>query len=413
MGMLQQHAELVTGQKCKLSEPFSAGQYSVCFELVAEDDSLIIARVRLPRHPTVSSNVTEEDEQYQIQCELATMRYVAQKIPQLKVPSIYAYEGPESQRALDVGAPYMLIQGFYGNSLNDLVYGETAQGVRTGFYCLSGAEQEHIITQWTAVQAMLATLTGPQIGSICDITESGEPVIGRIASAAMENIFPQGPFQNAAHYFTAAGMGALRRAAEYDDTPRDQPDLYSLGAIVFLDIVRHTPLFKSDGPYPLCHMDMHMGNILVDDDLNFMAIIDWEFAQTLPWQAISYPRPFPLWSSDESIEKVLKDPEHPAHKSVKRHDDARKLYSKKFDEAAAKYADRPPPDGSYANLLNGAASRIYAAFTEIGSDPEQDQHHIDEMLRLAFGLEDGTNWYINNLDNRWDEDNSFLLAYVK
>ncbi|KAH6994526.1 hypothetical protein EDB82DRAFT_556788 [Fusarium venenatum] len=367
MGMLQQHAELVTGQKCTLSEPFSAGQYSVCFELVAEDDSLIIARVRLPRHPTASSNVAEEDEQYQIQCELATMRFVAQGLPQLKVPSIYAYEGPGSQRALDVGAPYMLIQGFYGNSLNDLVYGETAEG---------------------------------------------EPVIGRISSAAMDNIFPQGPFQNAAHYFTAAGMGTLRRASEYDDT-QEQPDLYNLGATIFLDIVRYTPLFESHGPYPLCHMDLHMGNILVDDDLNFMAIIDWEFAQTVPWQVNSYPGPFPLWSSDESIEKTLNDPDHVAHKNVKRHDAARKLYSRKFDEAAAKYADGPYPDGSYTELLGGAASRIYAAFMELGSDPEQDQHHIDEMLRLAFGLNDGTNWYIQNLDNRWNEDNSFLLAYIK
>ncbi|GKU11974.1 unnamed protein product, partial [Fusarium langsethiae] len=31
-------------------------------------------------------------------------------------------------------------------------------------------------------------------------------------------------------------------------------------------------------------MDLGTQNVLVDDDLNFLAVIDWEFAQTAPWQ---------------------------------------------------------------------------------------------------------------------------------
>ncbi|KAG8673685.1 hypothetical protein FPOAC2_07142 [Fusarium poae] len=411
MVMLQHHAELLIGQKCRVSEPFSAGQYSVCFELVAEDDSLIIARVRLPRHPAASSNMTEEDEQYQVTCELATMRLLAQRLPQLKIPSVYAYEGPGSQRALEFGAPYMLIQGFYGNALQDLVYDHATGCVSTGFYALSAAEQEQLITQWTAVQAMLATVTSSQIGSICDVTESGEPVIGRISSAAMNNMFPQGPFQNAAEYFTALAMGVLRESSEYDGI-QEQPELLTLGAIVFLDIVRNTPLFESHGPYHLNHMDLHVGNILVDDDLNFMAIIDWEFAQTAPWQVTSYPRLFQLRPSDDTLEKVLNDPKHIRYKDAKLQDDARQLYSEKFDEAAAKYGGGSNPYGSYTEVLNGAASRIYEAFMELGHVPEQDQHLIDEMVLLAFGVDDGTNWYLKNLDNRWRADNSFRLSHM-
>jgi hypothetical protein len=62
--VLLRHAESIMGQKLIMSEPFSAGQYWICFELVAEDGSLVIARVRLPRHPDVLSAVTEEDELY-------------------------------------------------------------------------------------------------------------------------------------------------------------------------------------------------------------------------------------------------------------------------------------------------------------------------------------------------------------
>ena len=48
---LLRHAERIKGQKVVMSEPFSAGQYWICFEMIAEDGSLVIARVRLPRHP--------------------------------------------------------------------------------------------------------------------------------------------------------------------------------------------------------------------------------------------------------------------------------------------------------------------------------------------------------------------------
>lgn len=86
-----------------------------------------------------------------------------------------------------------------------------------------------------------------------------------------------------------------------------------LGAFVFTDIVRTTDLFTS----PSCgelfhfnHMDVGTQNILVDDEFNFRAVIDWEFAQTAPWQVNHYPMPFPLLPSDAEIDEILKDPNH-------------------------------------------------------------------------------------------------------
>lgn len=104
-----------------MSEPFSAGQYWVCFELIAEDGSLVIACVRLPRHPLTPSDINEDDEQYAIACEISTMRLVKQRLPKVVVPCVHAYEGPGSQRAQNAGAAYMLIEGFYGNTLQEVV----------------------------------------------------------------------------------------------------------------------------------------------------------------------------------------------------------------------------------------------------------------------------------------------------
>jgi hypothetical protein len=134
-GILLEHAELITGQKCRMSEPFSAGQYWICFEIIAEDSRLIIARVRLPRHPQASFNTSEKDEQYAIACEIATMRFVRQRLPTLAIPQVYAYEDHESQLAINAGAAYMLLEGFYGNTLQDIVPDLCSLPVGEGLLC--------------------------------------------------------------------------------------------------------------------------------------------------------------------------------------------------------------------------------------------------------------------------------------
>lgn len=116
---LLSHAESMTRQDVVMSEAFSAGQNWICFEIVAADGSLVIARVRLPRHAALPSAVSDEDLQYSTQCELATMRYIQDRPPSIRVPRFYAYEPAGSPRAKAAGASYMLTEGFYGNTLKD------------------------------------------------------------------------------------------------------------------------------------------------------------------------------------------------------------------------------------------------------------------------------------------------------
>lgn len=60
-----------------------------------------------------------------MQCEVATMQYVKLKLPSVKILSIYAFASPGSQHAQEAGTPYMLIEGFYGNSLLDAIFDMT------------------------------------------------------------------------------------------------------------------------------------------------------------------------------------------------------------------------------------------------------------------------------------------------
>jgi len=119
------HATDIMGELVTMSESFAAGQYWCCFELVgAWSGKLAIARVRLPRHPDGTDAVTEESELYSIECEVATMRFLNDRTPKLSVPvpNLYAYERPGSERATAVGAMYMVIEGFYGNTLEDVYF---------------------------------------------------------------------------------------------------------------------------------------------------------------------------------------------------------------------------------------------------------------------------------------------------
>lgn len=125
------HTESILGRKVTLSEPFSAGQYWACFEMVAQDSNLlVIARVRLPRHPEIPDALDERSELNSIQCEVETMRYIKDRLPSIAVPEVYAYAGPSSNHAEDAGAVYMLIQGFYGNTLQDVEFDMTCLPVR-------------------------------------------------------------------------------------------------------------------------------------------------------------------------------------------------------------------------------------------------------------------------------------------
>jgi len=88
--------------------------------MIAEDGSLVIARVRLPRYPDTPPTISEEDEQYSIAYEVATIAFIRQKVPAITLPQICSYKGPGSQLAADAGAIYMLLEGFYGNTLQDI-----------------------------------------------------------------------------------------------------------------------------------------------------------------------------------------------------------------------------------------------------------------------------------------------------
>jgi hypothetical protein len=324
---LTEHASVLLGSPASMSEPFSAGQYWCCFELVAPDDRFLVVRVRLPNHP--ESSATDADEGYLMQCEVATMKFLRANARTVPIPELYAYEAPGSTWAINAGAAYMLIQGFYGNSLQDI--GQSIYNLPIGsnhlppfFMNMNSpnhfqvSTQEHVFAKWTSVQAELAAFTFPQIGSISHFSADTGPIIGAIATSSTDGLPAAGPFHSAWDYFVAVVEGAVAQARERKRSGTENSPFATLGPLVLLNIVRDTDIFKSKGPFHLNHMDMGMQNILIDDDFNFVAVIDWELAQSAPWEVNHYPMPIPLLSSDRKTAEILYDPGHRAHRNTSR-----------------------------------------------------------------------------------------------
>lgn len=129
--------------------------------------------------------------------------------------------------------------------------------------------------------------------------------------------------------------------------------------------------------------------MLIDDDFNIVAVIDWEYAQSAPWQTYHYPMPFPLREPDQEIQDILKDPNHLAHRNVERQNKARMMYKDGFQVAE----DELEKQGKVfqrriSDVLDSPASRVFACFSTLGDlHGEGDKALVHAMLQLAFGMD--------------------------
>lgn len=219
------------------------------------------------------------------------------------------------------------------------------------------------------------------IGSICSTSADGKACFGPLASAAIEGLEPRGPFSDALSYFRAVGKARYARACY----ARESLDT-KLVIFTFMDIVNKTDIFtsKEGDEFYFNHMDMGTQNILVDDEYNFLAVIDWEFSQTAPWQVNHFPMPFPLTNSDAELEEILRNPDHLAYSNVLRQSAAQRMYKKKMIEAENQAAR--PGRHSIGNALDGPACRIYGCLHGINGFDESNRALAYEMIRLAYAL---------------------------
>jgi hypothetical protein len=217
-----------------------------------------------------------------------------------------------------------------------------------------------------------------------------------MATSWLEHLPSPGPFDSAWEYFAAVAEGFVaealqnKRSAEEDESESGYTNRFAiLGPLVFQSIVRDTDIYRGDQRpfFPFIHMDMGTQNLLVDDNYNFIAVIDWEFAQSAPWQVFHYPMPIAITTSDTTIAQRLHDGGHLAHRNVSRQVGARLLYRQQFQEAERGLEEKGNSlKCSIADVLESKASRIYGLVEKISSFKGMEEELTYELVRLGYGL---------------------------
>lgn len=137
-------------------------------------------------------------------------------------------------------------------------------------------------------QVEMTSVRMPQIGSIVKRSD-GSYHVGPLPGLG-------GPFSTATEFFKAWAscakfpfseqtirklMGGRGPIEEVLASVNEFPSL--------VDALAGSLSSRDHGPFPLYHPDLRHSNIMVDEEFQVLAIIDWEGASTVPWELIEFP----------------------------------------------------------------------------------------------------------------------------
>ncbi|RPA73788.1 hypothetical protein BJ508DRAFT_366588 [Ascobolus immersus RN42] len=245
-------------------------------DIIFDDDVVWIARLKLANSPNVPPG---EIQDYLFKSEVATMKFLA--TTEVLAPKIYDAKlrhDPTNK----VGLSYMLLEKLPGKTLD-----------------WNGAPDEgrkKIAIQLAEIFIELQKFPFDQAGSIIDF-EDGKATVGGYAN---RNFFTSpdgqslGPFSSAKDAYEAIITHQLSLITNGEIGPL-QVENY----LLFRYLQEKLPeivekLGAHDRKFYLNHDDDKGDHLLVDDDWNITAILDWEWA-TLEPEPVAFASPCMLW----------------------------------------------------------------------------------------------------------------------
>ncbi|KAJ4388160.1 hypothetical protein N0V93_008767 [Gnomoniopsis smithogilvyi] len=239
---------------------FSYGFHHLVVEVAFSDDVFWIARIQ---HKPLSAALNEaETETTDFLSEVATMDIVR---TQTSIP----VPGHQSHASREFVYPFVLMEYLEGHTLPSSIANSVPR-----------EKLPKVAEQIAKVLFDLENLTFDKLGKVwCGQDGQQRPEI--IATAARED---ETDALTSLDWFLNNRREINKQALEQH--PND-PEWRA--ACIVLNTALQDAVIKNrlHGPFPLCHVDFHYGNLLLDDDYKLRGIIDWDGAQAVPLERLA------------------------------------------------------------------------------------------------------------------------------
>jgi serine/threonine protein kinase len=236
---------------------FATGFNNVVLELAFSYNIYWIARIP---YRTINDNTKTS-----LLSEIATMKIVRQRTS-IPIPWIFGFEMSVDE---PFEYPYILMEYLGGRTLdNNLAF--------------SIPQQYHakVAKQFANVFAELQSLTFSRIGRLWCGETTDQPL--EIISMGWHH--SPGPLEASLEYFYNQRQGENREIVALHPNNAD----WLTACWVLKTALAHIVIAdRARGPFPLCHLDLHYGNLLLDDEYNLTGVIDWDNAQAAPIEQLS------------------------------------------------------------------------------------------------------------------------------
>jgi isoamyl acetate esterase len=269
----RQHPELSLDIECSIDlTRFATGFNNIVLEVAFSDNVYWI--VRIPHQPV------KNDDRTSMLSEIATMRII-RKYTTIPIPQVFDFETSTNQ---PFGFPYVFMEYLGGRTLPNGLGAVVPQN-----------HHSKVAKQLASVFAQLQNLTFSRIGRLwCGDNADQNPEI-----MAMGWHSSPGPLETSFEYFYNQRQADNRRIMALHP---DNPDWRTACEVLKSALVHIIIEDRVRGPFPLCHLDLHFGNMLFDDEYNLTGIIDWSNAQAAPLEQLSICPEFNTFPSGEDEE---------------------------------------------------------------------------------------------------------------
>ncbi|KAG4252944.1 hypothetical protein FPRO04_07008 [Fusarium proliferatum] len=235
---------------------FASGFNNVVLEIAFSDSVFWVARI-----PYQTLN---DSDKTSLLSEIATMRIIQQHTT-IPIPRVFSFEMSTDQ---PFGYPYMFME-HRGHSLPN--------GLAT---TVPYEHRPKVAKQLANVFTELQNLTFSRIGRLWCGDGADQPV----QVIAMDWHASPGPLETSFEYFYNQKQTENRESI---DLHPDDPDWLTACWVLKSGLTHMIIEDSVRGPFPLCHLDLHYGNMLFDKEYNLTGIIDWSSAQAAPLEQLS------------------------------------------------------------------------------------------------------------------------------